>query len=141
MEHARNAAGGQDPVTGFAEYLAAERGLAQTTVSTYAAEARAFLAFLAATGRDAAAAAPKDVSDYLAGRQVENIDPRTLAKAASAIRSFYRFLVLEGRSDANPARLVESPRVTMRIPRYLQAEEIDRLLDACDSRRGPLGHP
>jgi integrase/recombinase XerD len=137
MEHARSAAGGQDPVTGgrdpvtgFAGYLAAERGLAETTVSTYAAEARAFLAFLGASGREAAAAEPKDVSDYLAGRQVANIDPRTLAKAASAIRSFYRYLVLDGRSDTNPARLVESPHVTMRIPRYLQAGEIDRLLDA-----------
>jgi integrase/recombinase XerD len=138
MEQARSMAGGNDPVAGFAGYLAAERGLAQTTVSTYAAEARAFLAFLGGTDRDVSAASADDVSNYLAGRQVANIDPRTLAKSASAIRSFYRYLVLDGRSPANPARLVESPHVTMRIPRYLKTDEIDRLLASVPAD-GPLG--
>jgi site-specific recombinase XerD len=94
-----------DSVTEFASYLAAERGLSPTTVATYAAEARAFQAFLAAAGRTAAAARAEDVGSYIVSRQVDRVDPRTLAKAASAIRSFYRFLVLEGKIPTNPARL------------------------------------
>src|SRR5208282_5984258 len=39
---------------------------------------------------------------------------------------------------SNPARLVDAQRVTMRIPRYLQEEEIQRLLDACEPGE-PLG--
>ena len=78
------------------------------------------------------------MSAWLVSRQVQNIDARTLAKAASAIRAFFRFLVLEGRMDSNPARLVDAPRMAMRIPRYLAAEEIDALLDACDAAQ-PLG--
>jgi integrase/recombinase XerD len=127
-----------DSVTEFASYLAAERGLSPTTVATYAAEARAFQAFLAAAGRTAAAARAEDVGSYIVSRQVDRVDPRTLAKAASAIRSFYRFLVLEGKIPANPARLVESPRVAMRIPRVLEADEIDRLLEASDPAT-PIG--
>jgi integrase/recombinase XerD len=122
----------------FADYLTAERGLSPTTVATYAAEARSFEAFLARSGRGAEQADAAEVEAYMTDRRVRDIDPRTLAKAASAIRSFYNFLVLEGRVEANPARLMEARRVAMRIPRYLTAEEIERLLDACDPLR-PVG--
>ena len=115
----------------FIDYLAAERGLSPLTVSTYAAEVRLFLQFLEAGGRDAAEATLEDVTDYIIGRQVEGVDPRTLAKSSSAIRSFFRFLVLDGKSRHNPARLIDTPRVAMRIPRFLQPDEVDRLLDAC----------
>jgi integrase/recombinase XerD len=122
----------RDNLTRFAEYLIAERRLSPTTVATYTTEARAFVAFVREQGKDALDAGPDDVSDYLLHRKVENIDPRTLAKSSSAMRSFYQFLVLEGLAVTNPARLVDGTRVTMRIPRYLPAEDIDRLLDACD---------
>ncbi len=122
----------------FSGYLAAERRLSPSTVSTYAAEARAFLLYMETKAGHVAAATATDVSDYLAGRQVTNIDPHTLAKCASALRAFYRFLVLEGKVTVNPARLVESPRGTFKIPRYLEIEKIDALLDACDPSQ-PLG--
>ena len=122
----------------FSGYLAAERRLSPTTVATYASEARSFMAFIERGGRNAEGATATDVSDYLLGRRVADIDPRTLAKCASALRAFYRFLVLEGKVQANPARLVESPRGGLRIPRYLKTEEIDALLDACDPLH-PLG--
>jgi len=123
---------------GFADYLSAERGLSPTTVATYASEARGFEAFLARGGKAAAEADVRDVEAYMTERRVNNIDSRTLAKAASAIRSFYRFLVLDGKMESNPARLVDAQRVTMRIPRYLQEEEIQQLLEACEPGQ-PLG--
>jgi integrase/recombinase XerD len=123
---------------GFADYLSAERGLSPTTVATYASEARGFEAFLARCGKGAAQADVRDIEAYMTERRVRNIDSRTLAKAASAIRSFYRYLVLEGSMESNPARLVDAQRVTMRIPRFLQEEEIQRLLDACEPGQ-PLG--
>lgn len=125
-----------DPAGSFADYLAAERGLSPNTVSTYAAEARAFLAFLEASGKAVARAEAGDVTAYIIRRQVAGVDPRTLAKVSSAVRAFFHFLVLEGRMTANPARLVDSPRTAMRIPRYLRTEEIDRLLASC-----PEDHP
>jgi integrase/recombinase XerD len=137
-----------DPASRFADYLAAERGLSPSTVSTYAAEARSFLAFyedmraegapddIGDSSDDAAeglgAASPADVIAWIVKRQLEGLDPRTLAKSTSAIRSFFRFLVLEGEAESNPARQVDSPRTAMRIPRALDPDEVDRLLAACD---------
>jgi integrase/recombinase XerD len=116
----------------FADYLTSERGLSPTTIATYVAESRAFEAFLGRCGRAAIEADVQDVEEYLAERRINRIDPRTLAKAASAIRAFYGFLVLEGRMEANPARLVDPQRSSMKIPRYLPAEDIEKLLDACN---------
>ncbi len=127
-----------DAAAQFAQYLAAERGLSPTTVSTYAAEARSFLEFLDGTGRDTASADVKDVADYITKRKVEGLDQRTLAKAASAIRSFFRFLMLEGRAGSNPARNLDPSRVTMKLPRYLKPAEVDLLLEACPTGT-PLG--
>jgi integrase/recombinase XerD len=117
----------------FLAYLAAERRLAPATVATYATEVRSFLAFLGRAGKTATDAQVKDVSDWITSRQVRDTDSRTLAKAASAIRAFFRFLVLDGKMTANPARLVDAPRLSSKIPRYLPADEIDALLDACDA--------
>lgn len=122
---------GSDLTNQFSEYLAAERGLSPLTVTTYAAEVRLFLEFLDANGREVGQATIGDVTDYIIRRQVEGVDPRTLAKSSSALRSFFRFLVLDGKSAKNPARLLDTPRAAMRIPRFLQPEEVDLLLAAC----------
>ena len=125
-----------DAASRFADYLAAERGLSPHTVATYAAEARSFLAFFAQErgsppeAPDLGAASPADVIAWIVKRQIDGLDPRTLAKSTSAIRSFFRFLVLEGQCTGNPARQVDSPKTAMRIPRVLDTEEVDRLLAA-----------
>jgi integrase/recombinase XerD len=134
----RSGSAATDDLGQFSAYLSAELRLSQTTVATYTTETRAFLSFLEGQGKSAAAAEAVDVSAWLVSRQVQNIDARTLAKAASAIRAFFRFLILEGLMGSNPARLVDAPRVAMRIPRYLRAEEIELLLDACEAAQ-PLG--
>jgi integrase/recombinase XerD len=117
-----------DLLAGFAGHLAAERGLAPTTVATYAAEARSFLSFLEEKGKDPLTAGPREISDYMNGKVVADFDSRTLAKAASAIRSFYRYVVLEGLRDTNPARLLQARRVSQNLPRALAPSAVDALL-------------
>jgi len=134
----RGAGLARDPAALFADYLTAERGLSSKTIATYTAEAKSFLAFLQGVGREAGSADANDVTAYIVRRQVDGVDPRTLAKSLSAIRSFYRFLVLEGGSPTNPARLIDAPRTVQRIPRYLPPEDVDRLLEAC-ALSTPLG--
>ena len=135
---ARAEGAGTNELSPFLAYLAAERRLAPATVATYATEVRAFLAFLGRDGRTATQAQVQDVAGWITSRQVADTDARTLAKAASAVRSFFRFLVLEGRMTANPARLVDAPRLSTHLPRFLETAEIDALLAACDPG-APLG--
>jgi len=117
----------------FSDWLAASQGLAPGTVAAYTADARAFIAFLETAGKSPADAAIGDVAAWAAARQVGGAEARTLAKASSALRSLFRFLVDEGFAGSNPARLLDAPRVPMRIPRCLAPAEVDRLLAGCDT--------
>jgi len=116
----------------FGDWLAASQGLAPGTVAAYTADARAFLSFLSEAGKSPADAAIGDVAAWAAARQVGGAESRTLAKASSALRSLFRFLVDEGIAGTNPARLLDAPRIPMRIPRCLAPDDVDRLLACCD---------
>ena len=128
----------------FADFLRSVEGQAELTVDAYAAEARRYLRFLAhdrSSGRERPAGSGALVG-YLVERQAEGAGSRTLAKAISALRAWYRFLEAEGppRSAApgsaaeppNPAAEVAPPRAPRRIPRVLSAEEVERFLAAID---------
>lgn len=122
----------------FGDWLAVSQGLAPGTVAAYTADARSFLASLAAAGRSPAQATVGDVAQWQTARKLAGAEARTLAKANSALRSLFRFLADEGIVAANPARLLEAPRVPMRIPRCLAPGEVDRLLGCCD-HSDPVG--
>jgi integrase/recombinase XerD len=118
----------------FESYLRLELGHAQQTVGTYLLECRQFLDWLARgrEGRGPGEASANDVLDYLLGRKLEGLDERTIAKSLSSIRSFYRFLVSRGQVEANPADLIDTPRVARRVPRVFSLDEVERLLASID---------
>jgi integrase/recombinase XerD len=69
-------------------------------------------------------------------RDVQSLDSRSVAKAISALRSFFRFLLDQGLRQDNPASLLESPRKPQRIPKVLTRETVDSLLSSI-----PLDNP
>ncbi|MBQ1725618.1 MAG: tyrosine recombinase, partial [Muribaculaceae bacterium] len=60
------------------------------------------------------------------------IGARSQARIISGIKSFYRFLRLEGYVDHNPTRLLASPRLGRHLPEVLTLDEIDRMIAAID---------
>jgi integrase/recombinase XerD len=62
-------------------------------------------------------------------RTVESIDSRSVAKAISALRSFFRFVVDTQIRPDNPAALLELPRRVQRIPQVLPQQKVEQLLD------------
>ena len=118
---------------------------AHLTAETYCFEVRRFLDWLEAEELflDSSYGSPvqlSDVSRYLAQRRsVDGIESRSVAKAVSALRSFYRFLEEEGYSKSGGfASLLEIPRRAERFPEVYSKEEIDRLLSLINTK-GPLG--
>jgi integrase/recombinase XerD len=80
-----------------------------------------------------------DVNRYLDRRRTDDgIDSRSVAKAISALRSFFRFLVDERIRSDNCVSLLEPPHRKMRLPAVLKRGEADRLLDLIDIKT-PLG--
>ena len=60
------------------------------------------------------------------------ISPRTQARLLSGLRLFFNFLLLENKIDSNPLDLIESPKISRKLPDVLSLEEIDQMIAAID---------
>ncbi len=63
----------------------------------------------------------------------------SMARTLSGVKSFFRFLADNGRIAASPAELLESPKLSRKLPTVLSVDEIRRILDAIDLST-PQGH-
>ena len=125
----------------YSRLLALER-LTLLTAKTYRFEIRMFLDWLEGKKLSLTAEAGEgdtvkinDVTSYLSYRRnVDGIDSRSVAKAISALRSFFRFLEDEGH-EGSPAfaSLLQIPRRTDRLPQVHRKEDVDRLLSLIET--------
>jgi integrase/recombinase XerD len=115
----------------FIAHLKVERGLAPNTVEAYSRDLVRFLDFLDKRGRRPHEALQEDVSAFM-GSLRGLVSVRSSARNLSAVRMFFRFLVSEGVVTNSPARLVETPRLPVRLPGIMSVEEVDRLLSQPD---------
>ena len=79
-------------------------------------------------------AGPGDLERYLAALRAEGRNPASLARATTALRGLYRFLVGEGTIAADPTADVRSPKLPRRLPKALEEDQV--LAPARVGRRG-----
>jgi integrase/recombinase XerD len=117
----------------FYQHLGVERGLAPLTLAAYARDLQDFWEFLEARGREQwGAVTLGDLKDYLAALEARGLAARSRARKLSALRQFFRFLEREEAVAANPAELLDSPRLPRRLPKVLGEREVETLLAAPD---------
>lgn len=73
---------------------------------------------------------PHHIRAHIAERHREGMGSRSLQRELSALRSFFEFLVKEGRIGLNPARGVRAPKTPRKLPRLLDVDQMSGLLDA-----------
>jgi integrase/recombinase XerD len=122
----------------FEEYMHVEMRLAVRSISTYLTECRIFLTYLDNINKKLSDTVAADIIEYLVARQIDGLDQRTISKILSGLRAFYKYCMLEGLHNANPAMLVETPRIPKKLPAVLSKEEVDRFLETIDHST-PLG--
>lgn len=122
----------------FEDYLAVEVRLARATVATYLTECRFFFNYLADNDQDIVSVMPQNIIEYLVQRQLGGASQKTTAKAMSALRAFYRCMVLEKLCDNNPLELLEAPKMRRHVPDVLSEEDVDEFLSVIDVT-DPLG--
>jgi len=116
----------------YSRLIALERR-APLTAETYRFEIRRFLDWLEAE-KLSPAAGINDVTRYLANRRsVDGIDSRSVAKAISALRSFFRFLEEDGYESSGFASLIQIPRHVNRLPEVHRKEDVDHLFSFIDT--------
>jgi|UniRef100_A0A7V6A4P3 integrase/recombinase XerD len=117
----------------FYHHLGAERGLAPLTLESYAHDLQDFREFLRSRQRESwEEASLEDFQHYLTLLQSRGLSARSRARRLSALRQFFRFLQREERLPANPVELLDSPRLPLKLPKVLNEQEVEALLNAVD---------
>jgi integrase/recombinase XerD len=126
-------------VDSFLEAMAVERNASRNTHDAYRRDLEHLARFLAAHGRELQAAEAADLRRYLAQIERSGFAPRTAARRLSALRQFFRFLVIEGVRADNPASALDAPRLGRPLPKVLSEAEVERLIQAARDRPGVEG--
>jgi len=117
----------------FLDSLRVERHLAENTVRSYERDLTLYGAFLARRSIPGPAdASHHDLRAYLGWLAERGLAPRSRARNLSALRSFYRFLKMEERTEQDPTEGIEAPKGWKKLPRFLSSEEVERLLASPD---------
>lgn len=116
----------------YVQFLKLERGLSENTLEAYTEDLRKYLDFLSADGRDFRAVGESDLQQFMAVLADVGIQPRSVARIMSGVRSFYRFLFVEKEIVQDPTELLESPKIGRRLPEVLTVGEIDAMIAAID---------
>jgi len=122
----------------FLRWLESERNDSPNTVTAYGRDVAAFEAFLdghyGGTGWTWADVDRLAIRGFLAGAARRGWSKRTMARALSAVRAFYRFLNLHHGVEGNPAKAASTPKLERRLPGYLDRKAADRLFALAEAR-------
>ncbi|MBI4509110.1 MAG: site-specific tyrosine recombinase XerD [Deltaproteobacteria bacterium] len=128
-----------DALDRFLDHLKVERNLAPNSLEAYARDLRQLATHLCERNvASAHAVTPSHVASFLKERANAGISSRSRARALSAVRGLFRFLVGERLVEADPTSSLENPRIARRLPVVLTLDDVDRLLAAPD-RTTPRG--
>lgn len=116
----------------FEAYLNLERGLSANTLAAYLTDVGKLLSYLTDVGMPIADVELPTLHNFVADLYDIGIAARSQARIIAGIRSFFRFLTMEGYLEADPSLLLESPRVGRRLPEVLSIEEIDAMIREID---------
>ena len=130
---------GKDVISKYKRYLRLEKSLSPHSVNAYLTDLDKLLRFMESEGLTYAALTYMDLQQFVARIHDIGIHPRSQARIISGIRSFYRFLMLDGYISADPTELLESPKIGMKLPEILSVREINAILDTIDLSL-PEGH-
>lgn len=119
-------------IKSYEAYLLLERGLSANTRENYVRDILKILSYLADNKIRLREVKLDDLRLFMGELYDLGIAARSQARIISGIKSFFRFLVVEGYIDENPTLLLESPQFGKILPDILSVEEIDAMIDAVD---------
>ena len=119
-------------VKAYMRYLKLERNLSPNTIEAYRNDLRWLLAYVNFHGLKVEEVKLDDLDNFSASLHDQRITPRSQARILSGVRSFFKFLLLDGFIDADPTELLVSPHVRNALPDVLSTAEVDRLEASID---------
>ena len=119
-------------VKSYQRYLKLQRGYSPNTLDAYVRDLQKLLDYLEREGKHPVEVQLPDLQHFAAGLHDIGIHPRSQCRILSGVRSFYRFLQLDGYRDDDPTELLESPVLGQHLPEVLTPDEVDALENSID---------
>jgi integrase/recombinase XerD len=118
----------------FETYLRLEKSLSENSVEAYTDDVQKLERFISekAQGKNPDTVSYSDLKDFIVWFGETRSNARTQSRTISGIRAFFRFLLIEDEIEENPATLLESPKLGLKLPEVLSVEEIDSIIGAID---------
>lgn len=116
----------------YVRYLRLERNLSPNTIEAYRNDLAHLEAFMMRNNLKLEDVTLEQLHTFAASLHEYGITPRSQARVLSGVRSFFRFLVLDGVVENDPTELLEWPSLPEHLPVVLTLEEIDRIEDSID---------
>ena len=127
----------QELVDLFLSHLKYEKNYSPHTIKHYSRDLAEFIDYLAAGKSERIIRLGQidhiTVRDFLSHLHQRGNQKSSIARKLSALRSFFRYLHREGKIQKNPAKLVNTPRLPQKTPRFLSFGQVDTLLQLPDT--------
>ncbi len=119
--------------------MAAERGASNNTCQAYQRDIADFSEWMSQRSRSVEAATSDDIRGFLSALADRQLAASSSARKLSTLRQFFGFLQGDGHRSDNPTAIVDSPRQGRSLPKVLSEADVDRLLAATRTVKGPAG--
>lgn len=113
----------------FLEYLKYEKNFSKHTITAYRNDIEQFAAYLKHIYEleKPEEASASIIRSWMAALMQEKVSARSVIRKASALRTFYRYLLREGIITANPMAKVNTPKTPSRLPVFVAKNDMDKL--------------
>ncbi|MGN0062561.1 MAG: site-specific tyrosine recombinase [Alloprevotella sp.] len=111
----------------YRQYILLEQGLSANTRDAYEHDVERFTEWCESEGRDVLTTDLALLHQYTEALYATDAAASSIARMLCGVRSFFRFLQLDGMIEQDPSELLESPRLPRHLPTVLTVEEIDRI--------------
>lgn len=122
----------KDIVKSYMRYLKLERNYSPNTIDGYQRDLQKLLDYMEAVGKTVYDIAIEDLEAFSAGLHDIGIGPTSQCRILSGVRSFCRFLQIDGYREDDPSELLESPKLGEHLPEVLSTQEVDALEASID---------
>ncbi|MDR1418656.1 MAG: tyrosine recombinase XerC [Endomicrobium sp.] len=116
-------------VTSFEKYLKAEKNFSNHTLRAYLKDILDFIAFLQNKQKSFVNANKYNIREFLESLNIRSVSKPTIARKFSALRTFYKFLIINNILDKSPIDSMTSPKKDKKVPLFLTEKEMQALLN------------
>ncbi|MEX0983090.1 MAG: tyrosine-type recombinase/integrase [Bacteroidales bacterium] len=116
-------------VNEFITYLQTEKRYAENTLVSYKNDLEQYHAFCLENGKEGMDLFFKTIRSWVVDLMVRGYTPKTIHRKLSSLRSYCRYLMRLGELDADPVGKVLKPKMSKRVPQFVDEKRINRLLD------------